>query len=575
LTRSYKQIILSKVSEVKFMAKIAIAKGTIVVLIIVAVLVAGGVSAGVTLMSVGPQGSNGDTGDTGAAGATGLQGPKGDTGAKGGTGATGATGTTGVTGATGATGSTGSAGLGVSPGSLVTAAYDSGWVNITSKAGQSIVLNHNLNSSDITVEISGRTTATGGMQEKYLGLTDYTSGWTKTYGGAGNDLPNGDIVQTIDGGYAISGRTNSYGGGMDDARIVKIDAFGGLQWIKTFGGPGDDGCTGMVKTTDGGFALAGYTNSSGAGNYDFWLIKVNATGDMQWNKTYGGAGSDQSFNAIVQTRDGGYAIAGITTSFGAGGIDAWLVKVNSTGDMQWNKTYGGARSDYVYSIVQTGDEGYSMCGWTDSSGAGGFDFWLIKTDAVGNLVWSKTYGGTGREDNSYIVQTSDQGYAIIGRTNSFGAGGNDIWLVRTDGAGNMQWNKTYGGTASELGVMLALTSEGGFAISGYTNSFGLASIDVWLIKTDATGNMLWNRTYGGPYTDVGWSMIQTNDGGFAIAANIDNAAVTGTDADIFLIKIDSELGLTQIDSSANSITLYRGATDPYWNFVRVRIWKTT
>ena len=554
------------------MSKIAIAKGTLFVVIIVVILVAGGVSAGITMMSVGTQVTKGDKGDTGATGATGPQGLKGDPGARGTNGATGATG---AAGATGATGPQGPAGLGVTPGSLVAPAYDSGWVNITTMAGQNIVLNHNLNSFDVTVDIQGRTTATGGIHQKNLGLTDYTSGWTKTYGGAGNDLPNGDIVQTSDGGYAISGRTNSYGAGMDDAWIVKIDAFGGLQWIKTFGGPGDDGCTGMVKTTDGGFALAGYTNSSGAGNYDFWLIKVNATGDMQWNKTYGGAGSDQSFGAIVQTKDGGYALAGITTSFGAGGIDTWLVKVNSIGEAQWNKTYGGAGSDYVYSMVQTGDGGYAMCGWTDSSGAGGFDFWLLKTDAVGNLVWSKTYGGTGREDNAtYMVQASDGGYAIIGRTNSFGAGLNDIWLVRTDGAGNMQWNRTYGGTGGEQGMVLALTSEGGFAISGYTNSFGLASIDVWFIKTDATGNMLWNRTYGGPYQDLGWSMIQTSDGGFAIAANTDTASVTGT-ADIFLIKTDSELGLAQVDSTSNIITLHRGATDPNWNFVRVRIWKTT
>ena len=163
------------------MAKIAIAKGTIVVLIVVVVLIAGGVSAGVTMMSVGPQGSKGDKGDTGVTGATGPQGPKGDTGA------TGATGAVGATGATGATGANGPAGIGVSPGSLVTPAYDSGWVNITNMAGQNIVLTHNLASTDISVDIQGRTTATGGIHQKNLGLTSYTSGWSKVYGGTGSD----------------------------------------------------------------------------------------------------------------------------------------------------------------------------------------------------------------------------------------------------------------------------------------------------------------------------------------------------------------------------------------------------
>ena len=187
------------------MAKIAIAKGTIVVLILVVVLVAGGVSAGVSLMSVGPQGLKGDKGDTGANGATGLQGPKGDSGARGAAGAAGSSGATGATGATGAMGASGPAGLGVTPGSLVAPAYDSGWINITNMTGQNIVLTHNIGNLDVSVDIQGRTTLTGGVHQKNLGLTGYTSGWSKTYGGTGHDYAGGNIVQTKDGGYANFG----------------------------------------------------------------------------------------------------------------------------------------------------------------------------------------------------------------------------------------------------------------------------------------------------------------------------------------------------------------------------------
>ncbi len=566
---------MSKISEAKFMAKIAIAKGTIVVLIIVAVLVAGGVSAGVTMMTAGPIGPKGDKGDTGTTGTTGPQGPNGDTGARGPTGATGATGATGSTGATGATGPQGPAGLGVTPGSLVTPAYDSGWVNITTMAGQNIVLNHNLNSSDVTVEIQGRTTATGGVHQKYLGLTSYASGWSKVFGGTGIDVPDGDIVQTSDGGYAIAGRTTSFGAGQSDAWLVKTDSVGNIDWNKTYGGALDERANDMCKTSDAGYVLAGYTNSFDPGNMDLWLIKVNATGDIQWNKTYGGAGQDQAFE-VIQTKDGGYVMVGSTNSSGAGGLDFWLFKTNSTGDMQWNKTFGGNGTDFGYTVIQANDGGFAMVGYTNSFSVGGNDGWFVKTDSAGTMQWNKTFGGTAGEQLFTVVQTNDGGYAITGLTSSFGAGGFDAWLIKTDSTGTTQWSKTYGGNGTEYGLHLSQTMEGGYIISGRTTSFGAGGIDAWLIKTDASGNMLWNKTYGGIKDDIAWSMLQTSDGSYIIAAGTDSFGFGKTGVqDLLLIKVASEFGLAQIDSTANSITLYRGATDAYWNFVRVRIWKTT
>jgi hypothetical protein len=554
------------------MAKIAIAKGTLIVVIIVAVLVAGGVSAGVTMITAGPQGPNGDTGDTGAAGAAGPQGPKGDTGARG------ATGATGTTGATGATGATGPAGLGVSPGSLVTPAYDSGWINITSMAGQNIVLTHNLASTDISVDIQGRTTATGGIQEKYLGLTPYTSGWSKVYGGTGNDWAIGNNLQTSDGGYLISGYTSSYGAGGLDAWLIKTDIIGNVEWNITYGGPLDDVFSDMIKSKDGGYALSGYTTSFGAGSYDFWLVKVNSTGAVQWSQTYGGTGSDQDY-AIFQTTDGGYALIGNTNSSGAGNFDFWLIKTDTTGNMQWNKTYGGTGAETGIAVVQNSDGGYAIAGRTTSYGAGGTDAWLIKTDTVGNMIWNKTYGGPGTEQANAMVQTSDGGYAMFSPTTSFAVGGGqDAWLIKTDTAGNMMWNKTYGGAGNEYAVYMIQTSEGGYALTGAQNSFGAGGTDVFLIKTDASGNTMWNRTYGGPYNDEAYSMIQTNDGGYMMVGHTRSfgfGTANPASSDVYVIKVENEFGLTQIDSSANSITLYRGATDPYWNFVKVRIWKTT
>jgi hypothetical protein len=543
--------------------------------IVIAILVASAISIGASSqLLLGPQGPKGDKGDTGAPGATGAQGPKGDTGA------TGPTGPAGATGAAGATGPQGPAGLGVTPGSLVTPAYDSGWVNITTMAGQNIVLNHNLNSSDVTIEIQGRTTATGGVHQKYLGLTSYTSGWSKTYGGTGHDYAMGNNVQTKDGGYAISGYTASFGAGNYDAWLIKTDSVGNIEWNMTYGGSQEDQFSDMIKTNDGGFILSGWTASFGAGNYDAFLMKVNASGAILWNQTYGGTGSDQAIS-FIQTSDGGYAVAGMTNSSGAGNQDFWIFKTDATGNMLWNKTYGGSGAETIggQAIVQNADGGYTFVGRTPSFGAGGTDVWLIRTDSGGNALWNKTYGGTGNDAGNCIVQTNDGGYALFGPTSSYGVGGSqDAWLIKTDANGNMIWNKTYGGTGSEFCLYLLQTIDGGFAFCGSENSFGAGGTDVWFVKTDAVGNMLWQKTFGGPNNEDAYSMIQTGDGSFMLAGGTRSfgyGTASPASSDWYLIKTDSESGLAQIDSTANSITLYRGATDPYWNFVRVRIWKTT
>jgi hypothetical protein len=190
----------------------------------------------------------------------------------------------------------------------------------------------------------------------------------------------------------------------------------------------------MVKTADGGYALAGHTNSYDAGNSDFWLVKVDANGNALWNKTYGGTDVDAAFS-IVQTSDGGYALAGYTYSYGAGNADFWLVKTDLNGNALWNKTYGGTVAEMAWSMVKTADGGYALTGVTTSYGAGYSDFWLVKTDLNGNALWNKTYGGTGSDEAHSVVQTVDGEYALAGYTGSYGVGGSDFWLVKVDALG--------------------------------------------------------------------------------------------------------------------------------------------
>jgi len=309
--------------------------------------------------------------------------------------------------------------------------------------------------------------------------------WAKTYGEVASS-----VVQTSDGGYALAG------GGL----LVKTDSAGNQLWSKTYGG------SDLVQTSDGGYILAGRT-SFGAGGYDFRLIKTDASGNYLWNKIFGGSNNDIA-RSVVETGDGGYAIAGVTHSFGAGG-DFWLVKTYSPGG-EWRKTFGGSGDDYARSVVQTSDGGYALAGYTNSFGAGGYDLWLVRTDAAGNQLWNKTFGGSGDDYAYSVVETSDGGFALAGYTYSFGAGLNDLWLVRTDAAGNQLWNKTFGGPAYDYAFSVIQTSDGGFALAGRTNSFGAGYQDFWLVKIDSTGSVQWHETYGGTNHDRAFSLVQTS-----------------------------------------------------------------
>jgi len=362
--------------------------------------------------------------------------------------------------------------------------------------------------------------------------------WSQTYGGVWRDFAY-SVVQTGDGGYALAGETSSLstGWGWPDFWLVKTDQAGNMLWSRTYGGSSDDGALSMIQTFDGGYALTGYTGSYGAGSYDFWLVKTDSIGNMQWSRTYGGIFGDIAYS-VVQTSDGGYAIAGYTSSFGNWLGDFWLVKTDGSGVMQWSQTYGGTGGDYAYDVVQTRDGGYAIVGYTNSYGAGSSDFWLVKTDQAGNMLWNQTYGGGSYEGAESVLETGDGGYAIVGYTNSYGAGGTDFWLVKTDVAGNMLWSRTYGGTGLEFARSVVETSAGGFIVVGYTDSYGAGAGDCWLVKTDPSGNTEWNKTCGGTSQDEARSVAKTTDGGYAIVGATQSFGAGWED--FWLIKLAAE-----------------------------------
>ncbi len=361
--------------------------------------------------------------------------------------------------------------------------------------------------------------------------------WSQTYGGTAEDEAL-SVVENSDGGYTLAGNTNSYGAGDSDAWLIKVDASGVMQWSQTYGGIKADVARCMIKTDDGGYAIAGYTRSFGAGNTDFWLVKTDASGTEQWSQTYGGITADEYAWCVIQTSDGGYALTGTTESVYSGQSDAWLVKTDAFGVEQWNQTYGGTDYASASCVVQNSDGSYVIAGCKYLSDAG-LDALLVKVDASGTEQWSQTYGGT-REDEAYsVVKTSDGGYALAGYTESFGAGNTDFWLVKTDASGTEQWSQTYGGTRRDEAYSVVKTSDGGYVIAGFTNSFGAGNDDAWLVKVDASGTAQWSQTYGGAGDDLAMCVVVTNDGGYALTGG-SGPDSSDTVFDFWLVRIGTD-----------------------------------
>ena len=369
--------------------------------------------------------------------------------------------------------------------------------------------------------------------------------WRKTFPGKGGDSEGKAVRVTNDGGYIVVGYTGDYPD--TEFYLIKTDSDGNINgddgdnnvfWSKTFGGSGMDQGYSVLQTTDGGYIIVGETAAALYNPSDVYLIKTGADGTKLWEKTFGGSGWDAGWS-VQQTTDGGYIIGGDTESSGTGDGDAYLIKTDTYGNLQWEKTFGANNWHSTYSVQQMSDGGYVIVGETAASSFGVSDVFLIKTDAYGNLQWEKTFGGSSYDWGQSVQQTSDGGYIIVGRTASFGAGGYDVYLIKTGVDGNKLWEKTFGGSGDDAGTSIEKTSDGGYIIVGYTSSIGAGGDDVYLLKADADGNKLWEKAFGSSGTDWGASVEQTRDGGFIIAGSTETEVGTEID-DVYLIKTGTD-----------------------------------
>jgi hypothetical protein len=359
----------------------------------------------------------------------------------------------------------------------------------------------------------------------------------RTFGGMTYDYGN-CVQQTKDGGYIIVGETESFGADGRDVWLIKTNNNGNMVWSRRFGGSKGDAGYSVRQTTDGGYIIAGTKESDFYKYGNIWLIKTDSRGNKVWDKTFGGSDWDWS-NCVQQTTDGGYIIIGETYSWGTGEIHGWLIKTNNDGNKEWDRFFNGKPGKFVQ---QTIDDGYIIIVGKR----------LVKFDNDGNKIWDKKFESSG----NCVQQTTDEGYIITGvvELDFFDY---DVWLVKTDKDGNKIWNKTFGGGFRDYGGCVQQTSDGGYIIVGTSNSFDFGSPDVWLIKVDSNGNMVWNRTFGaGRFFafEVGRYVQQTTDGGYII---VGDKGITYTEiCNIWLIKTD-EYGKSKTKAVTDNILLQR------------------
>ena len=356
--------------------------------------------------------------------------------------------------------------------------------------------------------------------------------WTKAYGGVNRDIAH-SIRQTADGGIIVAGEASSFGVVNSDVWILKLDINGSIQWQRSYGGIGYDIARSIQEASDGGYIVAGETSSFGT-DTDVWVLKLDANGIIQWQNRYGGSGDDIAYS-VRQTSDGGYIVAGETTSFGAGGADAFMLKIDANGGVVWLKSYGGTGDDRARSIQQTSD-GFIVAGETDSFGAGKADIWVLKLGASGDLVWQKTFGAK-KDDAAYSVQqTSDGGYIIAGEATSTGSILKKAFLLKLDASGGLVWHKTYGGANGEVAYSVQQTSDGGYIIAGQSKSFGNILGDMWVLKIRSDGGIDWQKTYGSGGSNSANFICQTTDGGYIVAG--ETSSFGAGNADAWVSKLD-------------------------------------
>lgn len=368
---------------------------------------------------------------------------------------------------------------------------------------------------------------------------------------------------THDGGYIIAGSYDVSGLLSAEYYIIKLDATGDTLWANTYGQKVDTTLTSnrdgagneaydIIQTFDSGYMVVGEAHTfDSLGKSDIFILKLTPTGDTSWGKTYGGLNSDYGYK-IIQLSDSGYIISGYTESYGSGIRDAYVMRLNSVGDTLWAKAYGGNSIDGSSDFIQTKDGGFLLVGNTFSFGAGGSDVYAVKIDRNGTVLWEYAYGGINNDFGNSVVQTQDSGFVISGSSESFGSGQRDVYVLKLDSIGTLVWSKVFGGTGNESGKSILELANQDLIVMGNTRSYGKGAEDYYLLRLNSLGDTVMTRVYGGASIDFGESVKQTPDKGF-ILAGYTNSFNTWN-YDVYIVKTDS-LGNSGCHQSVTSTVI--------------------
>ena len=425
--------------------------------------------------------------------------------------------------------------------------------------------------------------------------------WEENYGGSNEDRAL-SMIETSNGNFVVAGSSFSDDGdvgvnqGEKDYWVLKLNQDGAIIWKKNYGGSDYDIIGSVIETSDGGFAICGASASDDGdidenqGSYDYWILKLNANGNIEWEQNYGGSGYEFP-NSIIETSDGGLAVAGESKSDDGdvggnlGFNDYWIIKLDNNGSLLWEENYGGSNFDIPYTIVEATDGGLIVSGYSNSDDGditenkGNDDYWIIKLNANGILEWQVSYGGSNFDQPTSMIETSDGGIALTGFSNSNDGdvGGNeglyDYWIIKLDANGSLQWEENYGGSDSDSPQSIIETTDGGLAVVGGSPSDdgdvggNYGQKDYWVLKLDANGGIEWEKNFGGNDGEQGNSIIETADGNLAIAGSSysDSGDVGGNQGliDFWILKIENQsLGTSRniVEDPLSELSLYPNPT---------------
>lgn len=376
--------------------------------------------------------------------------------------------------------------------------------------------------------------------------------WAKTYGGNSEDSP-WKIVNIPNLGFAIEGRTRSFGSDYEDFLFFTADSNGTPLLQKVFKANNLDEPYAMTRTSDGGYLIGGNSNSFGEGSKDIVFLKLNSNGGIEWQKSIGGY-YDEAVLSVIQTSDGDYIAAGWSFSVGAGGTDAWILKINSNGDLQWQKAYGSNGYDFAHSVIETIDGGIVFVGQSDVVSGSNYDVWVVKLDNVGNIVWQKTYGGSKDESGRTVLQNPDETLIVGAWSKSFGNGSSDFWLLKLNPDGSLVWQKAYLANGEDNFFAIERTKNNGYILVGGSNSINNSDYDFLVLRVDGDGSILWKKAYGGNETDQASSVVVSENGGFFVAGWSFSFSETMS-SDILVLKIDEAGNLPSGEVQVHNIDI--------------------